>query len=285
MRRAPDTLILLLLCPDAPGLVAQVSRFLWRRGANILHADQHEDEGLFFMRVEWERAGFSLDEKGFSQAFSPIARKFSMRWRLYAMREPMRLAVFVSKALHCLADLLFEERTGSLPGEIACVISNHEDVLPLCDFHQKPFFHLPVSPETKPQAEKEAQDLLREFGVKLTVLARYMQVLSPEFVHRWPMGIINIHHSFLPAFSGAKPYAQAFRHGVKLIGATSHFVTEELDAGPIIEQDVIRVSHRDRLEDFIQKGQDLERVVLSRAVRWTCAHRVLAYANKTVVFD
>lgn len=282
-----NTAILLIDCPDRKGIVAAIADFLYAHGANILHADQHQDNnlGLFFMRVEWALDDFDLPAEALAAQFEPIAARFQMRWRVeYSAARPA-VAIFVSSYLHCLVDLLHRHQTGEFACRIPLVVSNHTEARPLAGFYGIPFHYLPVDKNNKAEAERAQLDLLEEHGIDLVVLARYMQVLSPEFVARYPSRIINVHHSFLPAFSGARPYQAAFQRGVKLIGATSHFVTEVLDDGPIIEQDVTRVSHRDQLEDLIQKGRDLERVVLSRAVRWHLDHRILVYGNKTVVFD
>jgi formyltetrahydrofolate deformylase len=280
--------VLLIDCPDARGLVASVAGFLYRHGANILHADQHRDdeENLFFMRVEWESAGFALGMDEFARAFdSEVARPNRMNWRVEHTNRPLNVAVLVSSHLHCYADLLHRHQSAELPCNMRLVISNHTAAAALAAFHGVEFAHIPVEPSTKADAERRQLRLLQESGVGLVVLARYMQVLSPAFVAQYPNRIINVHHSFLPAFSGAKPYHAAYRRGVKLIGATSHYVTDVLDDGPIIEQDVVRVSHRDQLADLVEKGRDVERLVLSRAVRWHLDHRILTYANKTVVFD
>ena len=282
-----NTGILLIDCPDRKGLVATIANFLYQHGANILHADQHQDNELqiFFMRVEWDLEGFDLQDREFRQEFRPVAERFEMRWRLEYSSTPMSVAVFVSREQHCLVDLLHRRQAGELRCRMLLIVSNHSDAGPLADFYRIPFHHVPVAPATKGDAERAQLELLEQNSVDLVVLARYMQILSPEFVARYPNRIINVHHSFLPAFSGARPYHQAFQRGVKLIGATSHYVTEALDDGPIIEQDVTRVSHRCGLEDFIEKGRDLEKVVLSRAVKWHLEHRILSYANKTVLFD
>jgi formyltetrahydrofolate deformylase len=279
--------ILLIDCPDRKGIVAAVAEFLYRHGANILHADQHQDaqRGLFLMRVEWDLAGFGLGLGDCARQFAPLAERFEMRWRLERSDVPHRVALFVSKYDHCLVDLLYRRQGGELACDIPLVVSNHPDARRWADFYGVPFFHVPVGPNSKEEAERRQLALLEGHRVDLVVLARYMQVLSAGFVARWPQRIINVHHSFLPSFSGARPYHRAFERGVKLIGATSHYATADLDEGPIIEQDVARVSHRDGLEDLIQKGRDLEKVVLSRAVRWHIDHRVLVYDRKTVVFD
>jgi len=282
-----NTATLLIDCPDRKGIVAAIANFLYLRGANILHADQHQDNELqlFFMRIEFEREGFNLEPSRFAGEFQPLAESFQMRWRLEYASAPHSVALFVSKEQHCLLDLLHRHQIGELPCKIPLIVSNHPDARPLAEFYGVPFHHIPVTAETKDEAERRQLALIEESGADLVVLARYMQILSPEFVARYEQRIINVHHSFLPAFSGARPYHAAFRRGVKLIGATSHYVTSVLDEGPIIEQDVTRVSHRYELEDFVEKGRDLERVVLSRAVRWHLEHRILCYANKTVVFD
>src|SRR5579884_189967 len=282
-----NTAILLIDAPDQKGLVAMIAQFLYHRGANILHADQHRDNenGLFFMRIEWDLTDFRLDDAAFRAEFAPVAERLELRWRVEYSRVLPRLAIFVSRYLHCLADLLERHRSGELSCEIPLVIGNHADAQALTTFHGLRFVHIPVTAAGKHQAEAEEVEQLSAARVDTIVLARYMQVLSRDFVARYPGRIINVHHSFLPAFSGAKPYHAAYERGVKLIGATSHYVTEVLDDGPIIEQDVTRVSHRDQLEDIVQKGRDVERMVLSRAVRWHLDHRILQYANRTVVFD
>ncbi len=282
-----NTATLLITCPDARGIVAAIADFLHQHNANILHADQHQDaeNNLFLMRVEWDLAGFSLDEASFNQGFALIADKFSMQWQLKLSQHKARVAIMVSQYDHCLADLLHRHKSGELACEIPLVISNHRDTEKLVQFYGVDFHYIPVSKDNKAEAEAAQFRLFDEYKIDLIVLARYMQILSPDFVTRYPQRIINIHHSFLPAFIGARPYHRAFERGVKLIGATSHYVTEVLDEGPIIEQDIERISHRDQVEDLIQKGRDLERVVLSKAVRWHIENRILLYANKTVIFD
>ena len=283
----PDSAILLIHCPDRKGIVAGISSFLYDRGANILHADQHQDNdlGLFFMRVEWDLADFALDDAGFRQNFQPLADSFQMEWRLaYSAARPAT-AIFVSQHQHCLLDLLYRHAIGELRCRIPLIVGNHATARELAGFYGIPFHYVPVDAANKAQAEQAQLALLEQHGIELIVLARYMQVLSPAFVARYPQRIVNVHHSFLPAFSGARPYQAAYHRGVKLIGATSHYVTEVLDDGPIIEQDVVRVSHRDQVADLVQKGRDLERMVLSRAVRWHLEHRILHYAGKTVIFD
>ncbi len=287
-----DSAVLLIDCPDRKGLVARVSSLLYERGANILHADQHQDHelGLFFMRVEWGLADPSpsapaFDLEAFRAAFAPLADELGMRWRLTSSGRLPHVALFCSQYLHCMADLLHRWRTGELLCEIPLIVSNHRDVEKLAAFYGIPFHHVPVTPSTRTAAEARILDLLAANRIDLIVLARYMQILSPKFVASYPAAIINVHHSFLPAFTGAKPYHAAHARGVKLIGATSHYVTDILDDGPIIEQDVARISHRDQVEDLVARGRDLERIVLSRAVRWHLDRRILCYGNKTVVFD
>ncbi len=279
--------ILLIDCPDRKGIVAAVSDFLYKCNANILHADQHQDadRNLFLMRVEWDLAGFDIGIDEFTRQFAAIAERYQMRWRVERSDKVHRLALFVSKYDHCLVDLLYRHQSGELLCDIALVVSNHPDAKRWADFYGVPYFHIPMDAGNKAEAEAKQLALLAEYGVDLVVLARYMQVLSTDFVTRFPHPVINVHHSFLPAFSGARPYHRAFERGVKLIGATSHYATQDLDEGPIIEQDVVRISHRDGLEDLLQKGRDLEKMVLSRAVRWHIAHRILVYDRKTVVFD
>jgi formyltetrahydrofolate deformylase len=282
-----NTATLLITCPDAKGIVAAIADFLHQHNANILHADQHQDaeNNLFLMRVEWDLAGFSLDEARFNQAFKVIADKFSMQWQLKLSQHKARVAIMVSQYDHCLADLLHRHKSGELACEIPLVISNHRDTEKLVQFYGVDFHYIAVTKDNKAEAEAAQFKLFDEYNIDLIVLARYMQILSPDFVSRYPQRIINIHHSFLPAFIGARPYHRAFERGVKLIGATGHYVTEVLDEGPIIEQGIERISHRDQVEDLIQKGRDLERVVLSKAVRWHIENRILLYANKTVIFD
>jgi formyltetrahydrofolate deformylase len=311
--------VLLIDCPDRPGLVARVSSLLYEQGANILHADQHQDHelGLFFMRVEWGPAvpgkagtegtrelvagpagtgapgagmttlpsSVQFDLAAFELAFAPLAEELQMRWTLTSSTHRPRVALFCSQYLHCMADLLHRWHSGELKCEIPLIVSNHREVEKLAAFYGVPFEHVAVTPATRAEAEARQLGLLAANEIDLVVLARYMQILSPGFVARYPSAIINVHHSFLPAFVGARPYHAAHARGVKLIGATSHYVTEALDDGPIIEQDVARISHRDQVEDLVARGRDLERIVLSRAVRWHLDRRILCFGNKTVVFD
>jgi formyltetrahydrofolate deformylase len=286
-----NSAILLISCPDRKGEVATIADFVFRHGGNILHADEHADEesGLFLMRVEFDPKDFDIDLSqkdltDFSAQFSPIAEAFHMKWRLAQSSQRPRMIILVSKYDHCLVDLLYRHKSGELACDIPLIISNHADNQAIADFYKIPYAIVRVTKDNKNASEANIQTLIDERKPDFLVLARYMQILSNDFVNRYPQRIINIHHSFLPAFVGARPYHQAFERGVKLIGATSHYVTEVLDDGPIIEQDVVRVSHRDTVEDLIRKGRDLEKVVLSRAVRWHVESRVLVYGNKTVVF-
>jgi len=282
-----NSAILLVQCPDRKGLDATIAEFIYRYDGNILHFEQHQagEERYYLARVEWDLADFRLDLKDFDGAFGPIAHKFGMNWVLRLGNYRPRVALFVSKHDHCLVDLLYRQRIGELACEFPLMISNHPDAKRHADFYGVPFHCIPVTKENKPEAEARQVQLLHENKIDLTVLARYMQVLSHQFIVQFPQAVINIHHSFLPAFIGGRPHHQAYERGVKLIGATAHYVTEVLDDGPIIEQGVARISHRDSLEDLVEKGRDLEKVVLSRAVRWHIENRILLYNNKTVIFE
>jgi formyltetrahydrofolate deformylase len=281
------TAALLISCPDQRGLVAGVSDFVYRHGGNIRSADQHTDEqqDVFLQRVEWDLEGFGIAREGIAEAFRPIAERFSMSWELRFSDDVPRVAILVSRLGHCLQDLLWRWRSGELRAEVPLVIGNHGDLEELTRGFGVAFHVHEIRKETKAAEEGRIRARLAEERVDLVVLARYMQVLTPAFVSAYHNRVINIHHSFLPAFAGAQPYRQAFDRGVKVIGATAHYVTSELDEGPIIEQDVVRVSHRDSLQDLVKKGRDLERVVLARAVDLHLNNRVLVYGNKTVVFD
>jgi formyltetrahydrofolate deformylase len=272
---------------DQRGLVARIAEFIFKHNGNIVHSDHHIDaeSGLFLSRVEWELEGFRLSKEETGNKFARIARAMGLSWELHFSEHRERMAIFVSKHDHCLYDLLLRHASGELRGDIVLVVSNHPDLWPLAEQYRIPYHVFPITPETKKGQEEKQLALLEEHRIGLIVLARYMQILTPEFVARYPHRIINIHDSFLPAFVGAGPYKQAHGRGVKLIGATSHYVTDGLDEGPIIEQDVVRVSHRDTIQDMMRKGRDLERVVLARAVRLHLEHRVLASGHKTVVFD
>ena len=282
-----NSAILLVQCPDRKGLDATIAEFIYRYDGNILHFEQHQagEERYYLARVEWDLDGFRLDLNDFDGAFGPIARKFGMNWVMNLSNRRPRVAIFVSKYDHCLVDLLYRQRNGELACDFPLMISNHPDAKRHADFYGIPYHIIPVTKENKPAAEGQEMALLTKNNVDLVVLARYMQVLSADFIKQYPRQIINIHHSFLPAFVGAKPHHQAFARGVKLIGATAHYVTEVLDDGPIIEQGVTRITHRDGLEDLVEKGRDLEKMVLSRAVRWHIENRILLYENKTVIFE
>jgi formyltetrahydrofolate deformylase len=282
-----NSAILLVSCPDRKGVVATIADFIFRHNGNILFADEHGDAGLnlFLMRVEFDPSGFDFPLAEFGRHFAAIASEFKMHYQLARSEYIPKMAILVSKYDHCLVDLLYRHQSGELACEIPLIISNHADNQSLADFYRIPYAVVSVSKENKSAAERKILALLAEQKPDFIVLARYMQILSHEFISEYLYRIINIHHSFLPAFVGAKPYHQAFARGVKLIGATSHYVTDVLDDGPIIEQDVVRISHRDTVETLIEKGRDLEKLVLSRAVRWHIENRVLLYANKTVVFD
>ncbi|MHB1137874.1 MAG: formyltetrahydrofolate deformylase [Microthrixaceae bacterium] len=279
------TAVLLLSCPDQPGVVATVADFVWRNGGNIVHAEQHTDttDGVFFQRVEFELDGFAFPREKLAFAFQPIADRFGMEVTIRFSDELPRLAVLASKAPHCLVDLLSRWHAGELAAELVLVASNHPDHRELCGFFGVPFHEVPVGDD--PAAQDVAmRELLVAEQIELVVLARYMRVLSPRFVEQWPNRIINIHHSFLPAFVGANPYRQAHERGVKIIGATAHYVTAELDEGPIIDQDVAHITHRDGVAELTRKGRDLEVTVLARALRAQLEHRVLPWGNRTVVF-
>ena len=281
----PATLVALLHGPDQPGLVARVSGWIFERGGNILHADQHRDmeAGIFFQRIEWMPA--NGDASSDNRAFNSFATSLGMAVRVASSAHRPRVAVFVSKADHCFHDLVLRWRAGEFACEIAAVISNHGDLAAAARGYGLPFHIVPVTAAGKAGAEAQQLALLHELKVELVVLARYMQVLSEDFLTRAGCPVINIHHSFLPAFAGGKPYHQAAARGVKLIGATAHYATAVLDDGPIIQQDVARVTHRHGVEDLIRKGRDLEKSVLAQAVRWHLENRVLVYGHKTVVFD
>ncbi len=278
--------ILLISCPDRTGLVATITDFLYRNNGNILHLDQHVDAeaNVFFMRIEFELDGFSLSEQAIFAAFQPIAEQFNMQWELHFSEETPRMAVFVSKQGHCLYDLLARYQSGEWQVQIPLIVSNHPDMQSIVEKFGIDFHLLSITKDNKPQQEQAQLKLLQDYRIEFVVLARYMQILSAEFVAAYPNRIINIHHSFLPAFIGAKPYHAAHARGVKMIGATSHYVTADLDAGPILEQDTVRVNHKDSVEDLIRKGKDVEKLVLSRAVGYHLRRQVLIYNNKTVIF-
>lgn len=281
------TAILLISCPDQKGITAGITQFIFTHKGNIEHADQHIDKqtNTFFMRIEWSLDNFSINRADISKEIQPLAKKFKMVWSLYFSDDMPRMAIFVSRSLPCLYDLLLKHKQGNLRCAIIRIISNHRLAEPVAASFDIPFSYFPKTATDKLKVERKELELLRNENIELLVLARYGQIFSENFVKEFPNRIINIHHSFLPAFSGADPYAQAWQRGVKIIGATSHYVTKELDAGPIIEQDTVRITHRNSLADLKREGEELERVVLSRAVRWHLERKILVYANKTVIFD
>lgn len=279
---------LLLYCPDRPGILAEVTDFITVNKGNIIYLDQHVDhvENIFFMRIEWELKDFLIPQEKIEDYFATLyAQKYEMNFRLYFSDMKPRMAIFVSKMSHCLFDLLARYTAGEWNVDIPLIISNHPDLQHVAERFGIPFYLFPITKETKTEQESLEIELLAKHGIDFIVLARYMQVLSQQLIDTYPNRIINIHHSFLPAFVGAKPYHAAFERGVKIIGATSHYVTADLDAGPIIEQDVVRITHKDTVQDLINKGKDLEKIVLSRAVQKHIEHKVLAYKNKTVIFN
>ncbi|WP_088834196.1 formyltetrahydrofolate deformylase [Paenibacillus tyrfis] len=278
---------MLVSCPDRPGIVAAVSRFLYEHGANIVQSDQYTmdpEGGLFFIRIEFDLDNLDARREQLKADFAVVASEFNMKWSITRASRKKRLAIFVSKEDHCLLELLWHWQSGDLDADIAMVISNHDDMRGLVEPLGIPYHHIPVTPDTKAEAEKRQLELV-DGQADVVILARYMQIISPKFIEHFPNKIINIHHSFLPAFVGGKPYAQAYNRGVKIIGATAHYVTEELDGGPIIEQDVQRVSHRDNVDDLKRIGRHIERTVLARAVNWHVEDRVIVHQNKTVVFS
>jgi formyltetrahydrofolate deformylase len=282
---ASPTVILLVSCPDQKGLVAKIANFIYSNGGNILHADQHRDPeaGLFLSRLEWELEGFNLPREIIGPAFNAIAQPLGAQWQLHFSDTVPRLSIWVSHQDHCLLDLLWRHKAGEFKAEIPLIVSNHPHLQPIAEQFGIDFRHIAITKETKAEREQVQLQLLRDYTIDLVVLAKYMQILSPEFLQDYS-AVINIHHSFLPAFMGANPYQRAFQRGVKIIGATAHYVTSDLDQGPIIEQDVVRISHRDEVKDLIRKGKDVERIVLARAVRLHLQNRTLVSGNRTVVF-
>ncbi|MCJ8168674.1 formyltetrahydrofolate deformylase [Atopomonas sediminilitoris] len=278
---------LVTACPDRVGIVAKISGFLATYNGWITEASHHSDQvsGWFFMRYELRADSLPFDLDGFRQAFAPIAREFEMQWHVADSEVKKRVVLMASRESHCLADLLHRWHSRELDCEIPCVIANHDDLRGMVEWHGIPYHHVPVDPQDKQPAFAEVERLIEQYQADALVLARYMQILPPSLCERLRHKVINIHHSFLPSFVGAKPYHQAYQRGVKLIGATCHYVTEELDAGPIIEQDLIRVSHRDSVEDMVRRGKDGEKMVLARGLRYHLEDRVLVHGNKTVVFD
>jgi formyltetrahydrofolate deformylase len=282
-----NTAVLLLHCPDKQGIIAAVTEFININKGNIIYLDQHVDkvEKIFFMRVEWELDNFLIPTDKINEYFQTLlANKYEMEFQIHFQNQKPRMALFVSKQAHCMYDLLAHYEAGDWNVEIPLIISNHPDLEHVAKKFNIPYYYFPITKENKEEQEAKEMALLKEYNITFSVLAKYMQIISPEFIKAYPNNIINIHHSFLPAFVGAKPYHAAFERGVKIIGATSHYVTEELDAGPIIKQDVARISHKDSIENLIRKGQDLEKVVLSRGVEKHIERKILVYKNKTIVF-
>ncbi len=280
------TATLLISCPDRRGLVAKFANFIYSNGGNIIHADQHTDfaAGLFLTRIEWQLDGFNLPREFIAPAFNAIAQPLGAKWELRFSDTIPRIAIWVSRQDHCLFDLIWRQRAKEFVAEIPLIISNHSNLKEVAEQFNIDFQHIPINKDNKAEQETQQLELLCKYNINLVVLAKYMQIISADFINQFPQ-IINIHHSFLPAFIGANPYHRAFERGVKIIGATAHYATADLDAGPIIEQDVVRVSHRDEVDDLVRKGKDLERVVLARAVRSHLQNRVLVYGNRTVVFE
>ena len=280
------TATLLISCPDQRGLVAKIANFIYSNGGNIIHADQHTDfaAGLFLTRIEWQLDGFNLPREFIAPAFNAIAQPLDAKWEIRFSDTVPRIAIWVSRQDHCLFDLIWRQRAKEFVAEIPLIISNHSNLKVVAEQFNIDFQHVSITKDNKSEQEAQQLELLRQYKIDLVVLAKYMQIVSADFINKFPQ-IINIHHSFLPAFIGANPYHRAFERGVKIIGATAHYATADLDAGPIIEQDVVRVSHRDEVDDLVRKGKDLERVVLARAVRSHLQNRVLVYGNRTVVFE
>ncbi len=283
-----DQAILLIHCRDRKGLIAVVTQFLADHNGNIIDLDEHveKQEGIFFMRAHWELEGFDIPKDEIREVFEEkIAKPYDMKWELHFTDKRPRMALFVSGSSHCMYDILARQYSGEYNIDILLIISNHTRHQALADRYEIPFHHFEINKENKANVERTQLELLKKNRIDFLVLARYMQILSPEFIRAYPHKIINIHHSFLPAFAGAKPYHRAYERGVKIIGATSHYVTEDLDAGPIIEQDVVKISHKDSVSELVRKGQDLEKIVLSRAIWSHLQRKTLVYKNKTVVFD
>ncbi|MEH2262740.1 formyltetrahydrofolate deformylase [Nostoc sp.] len=280
------TATLLISCPDQRGLVAKFANFIYSNGGNIIHADQHTDfaAGLFLTRIEWQLEGFNLPREFIAPAFNSIAQPLGAKWEIRFSDTVPRIAIWVSRQDHCLFDLIWRQRAKEFVAEIPLIISNHSNLKVVAEQFNIDFQHISITKDNKSEQEAQQLQLLRQYKIDLVVLAKYMQIVSADFISQFPQ-IINIHHSFLPAFIGANPYHRAFERGVKIIGATAHYATADLDAGPILEQDVVRVSHRDEVDDLVRKGKDLERVVLARAVRSHLQNRVLVYGNRTVVFE
>lgn len=283
-----NTATMMLHCPDQPGIISEITNFITLNKGNVIYLNQHVDhtENVLFMRIEFDLDDFLIPKEKVKDYFATLfAQKYDMKFNIYFSDEKPRMAIFVSKLNHCLFDLLSRYTAGEWNVDIPCIVSNHEDLRPVAERFGIPYYCFPITKENKAEQEALELEVLEKEGVTFIVLARYMQIISPQMIERYPNHIINIHHSFLPAFIGAKPYHQAFQRGVKIIGATSHYVTQDLDAGPIIEQDVIRISHKDTPESLVYKGKDLEKIVLSRAVKKHIERKILAYKNKTVIFD
>lgn len=283
-----NTVILLMHCPDQRGIVASITDFINKNNGNIIYLDQHvnNEEGTFYMRVEWLLKDFIIPREKISDYFGTLfGAKFNMKFNIYFSDKKPRMAIFVSKMSHCLSDILSRYSTGEWQVEIPLIISNHPDLQHMAEIHNIDYHYIPITKKSKAEQESKEKELLKKYNIDFVALARYMQILSDDFIKDYPQRIINIHHSFLPAFVGAKPYHAAHKRGVKIIGATSHYVTAELDAGPIIEQDVTRITHADTVESIIRKGRDLEKIVLSRALYKHIERKVLAYNNRTVVFS
>jgi len=281
------TAILLLSCPDRTGLVARISHFIFERGGNILDLDEHVDtyEQTFFVRVAWSMENFSIPPSELEETFTPLAKEFNATWKINFAEKKLKLAILVSKYDHCLQEILWRYSLGEFSADILLIISNHPDLQTLVEHYGIPYFVFPKTKENRLEQEKKELQLLKKHNIDTVVLARYMQILSPQYMKEYPNQIINIHHSFLPAFVGSNPYKQAYQRGVKIIGATSHYVTKELDEGPIIEQDIIRISHKDTIKDLIRKGRDLERLVLARTLRYHTEFRILVNGRKTIIFE
>ncbi len=286
MSETPLSAILLLSCKDRKGLVSRISHFIFERGGNILDLDEHVDqvEKVFFIRISWDMQNFSIPPSELYDAFRPLAREFNASWKINFEGRKLRIAIFVSRYDHCLREILWRQSLGEFNIEIPVILSNHPDLEPIAKRYNIPFHVFPITKDNKSKQEADELDLLKDHRIDTIVLARYMQILSPQFVKEYPSQIINIHHSFLPAFIGSKPYKQAYDRGVKIIGATSHYVTEDLDEGPIIEQDIIRISHRDTVKDLARKGRDLERRILVQALMYHTEHRILVHGKKTIIF-
>ena len=281
------TAILLLSCKDRIGLVSRIAHFVFERGGNIIDLDEHVDmdEKYFFVRIAWDMKNFSIPPSEVVEAFTPLAKEFNATWRINFTGQNLRVGIFVSKYDHCLREILWRQKMGEFNIDIPLIISNHEDLRPLAEHYNIPYYVFPIKQENKPEQEKKELALLKENKIDTIVLARYMQILTPQIIDKYKNQIINIHHSFLPAFVGSNPYKQAYERGVKIIGATSHYVTKELDDGPIIEQDIIRISHKDTVKDLIRKGRDLERLILAKALYFHSEHRILVHGKKTIIFE